>query len=183
VKDQGGNALSQDYSWSFTSGSGITIWDNSATPSILVDADTSPVELGVKFRSDVSGQVKGIRFYKSLSNTGTHIGTLWSSGGQQLANGTFTNETASGWQEVIFSNPVPIVANTTYVVSYHTTVGRYSKTENFFTNSGVDRPPLHALRDGQSGSNGVYNYSATPAFPTSTYLSTNYWVDVVFGTN
>lgn len=183
VKDQAGNALSQDNVWSFTTGSGITIWDNTSSPSILADDDTQPVELGLKFRSDVNGYIKGIRFYKSNSNTGVHVGTLWSIGGQQLATATFANETASGWQEVNFSAPAQITANTDYVASYHTTVGRYSKTENFFTNSGVNRPPLRALQNGVSGSNGVYIYSsATPSFPTSTYLSTNYWVDVIFST-
>jgi Domain of unknown function (DUF4082) len=28
--------------------------------------------------------------------------------------------------------------------------------------------------------NGVYRYGATPAFPNSTFQSTNYWVDVLF---
>jgi WD40 repeat protein len=183
VKDQAGNALSQDYVWSFTAGSGITIWDNTTSPSVLADTDAQPVELGVKFRSDINGYIKGIRYYKSTSNTGTHTGTLWSISGQQLATATFANETASGWQEVKFSTPVAVTANTDYVASYHTAVGRYSKTENFFANSGVNRPPLRALQNGVSGSNGVYNYSSTtPSFPTSTYLSTNYWVDVIFST-
>ena len=33
-------------------------------------------------------------------------------GGALLAQTTFANETASGWQEVTFSNPVTIIANT-----------------------------------------------------------------------
>ena len=39
--------------------------------------DTSAVELGVKFRSDVAGYITGIRFYKGPDNTGTHVGHLW----------------------------------------------------------------------------------------------------------
>jgi Domain of unknown function (DUF4082)/Bacterial Ig-like domain/Bacterial Ig domain len=188
VKDQAGNALAQNYTWSFTTANGssssnISIWDNSATPAILADPDTVPTELGVKFRSDVNGYIKGIRFYKSSSNTGTHVGTLWSSSGTPLATQNFTNETTSGWQEVIFTNPVAITANTVYVASYHTNVGKYSVTENYFTNSGVDKPPLHALRNGESGGNGVYSYNANPVFPSSTYASTNYWVDVIYSTN
>jgi hypothetical protein len=34
------------------------------------------VELGVKFTSDVDGQVTGIRFYKGSGNSGTHVGNL-----------------------------------------------------------------------------------------------------------
>ncbi|NWF61074.1 MAG: DUF4082 domain-containing protein [Fischerella sp.] len=183
VKDLAGNALAQNNSWSFTTSatSLISIWDNSATPAIITDPDNSPVELGVKFRSDVNGYIKGIRFYKSPQNTNTHVGTLWNSSGQQLAQVTFTSETASGWQQANFAQPVAINANTVYVASYHTDVGKYSVTENYFT-SAVDKPPLHALADGASGGNGVYNYSANPAFPTSSYASSNYWVDVVFST-
>ena len=51
-----------------------------------------------------------------------------------------------------------------------------------FTNAGVDNVPLHLLRDGVSGGNGVYVYGASSTFPSSTYQATNYWVDVVFTT-
>src|SRR5205823_6831564 len=43
----------------------------------------------------------------------------------------------------------------------------------------VDTPPLHAVSTSTSA-NGIYAYSASSAFPTSVYNSTNYWVDVVF---
>ena len=39
--------------------------------------DTAAVELGVKFRADVNGYITGIRFYKGSTNTGTHVGSLW----------------------------------------------------------------------------------------------------------
>ena len=78
----------------------------------------SAVEVGVKFTSDVSGTVTGIRFYKASKNTGTHVGNLWTASGRKLASATFTGETASGWQQVTFSSPVSINANTTYVASY-----------------------------------------------------------------
>ncbi|MBK9768487.1 MAG: DUF4082 domain-containing protein [Chloracidobacterium sp.] len=46
--------------------------------------DAAAVELGVKFRSDISGFITGIRFYKTAGNTGTHTGRLWSAGGANL---------------------------------------------------------------------------------------------------
>ena len=58
----------------------------------------------MKFQADVVGNVAGIRFYKGASNTGTHIGNLWDSGGALLASATFVNETASGWQTVLFGD-------------------------------------------------------------------------------
>ncbi|GAB1540803.1 hypothetical protein NUACC21_34720 [Scytonema sp. NUACC21] len=185
VKDQAGNALAQNYTWSFTTGtaSSSSIWNSTATPAIVTTNDSNAVELGVKFRANVNGSITGIRFYKGPQNTGTHVATLWSSSGQQLARATFTNETTSGWQQVSFATPVAITANTVYVASYHTTVGYYSKDENYFTSSGVNNPPLYALSNGESGSNGIYRYSASPIFPNSAYESSNYWVDVVFTPN
>jgi beta-lactam-binding protein with PASTA domain len=154
----------------------VSLWSSSTIPSATALSDTSSVELGVKFRSDVAGTVRGVRFYKHSTNTGTHTGTLWSSTGTKLATATFTGETASGWQQVTFPTPVAIAANTTYVVSYHTNVGRYSYNSAYFASSGVDNGPLHAL----AGANGVYRYGTISAFPTSSFNSTNYWVDVVF---
>ena len=89
----------------------------------------------------------------------------------------FTNESASGWQEARFATPVAIAANTTYVVSYYTTVGNYAVNDLYFT-SGVDSGPLHALADGAAGGNGLYHYGPS-GFPADTYESSNYWVDVI----
>lgn len=185
VKDLAGNALAGNVTWSFTTANtppAQSIWNSSATPNNPSNSDTSAVELGVKFRSDVNGSITGVRFYKGSGNTGTHIGNLWSISGQQLATATFANETASGWQQVNFSTPVPITAGTVYVASYHTNVGRYASDNNYFATSGVDNPPLRALSDSESGGNGVYKYGAS-GFPNNSYKASNYWVDVVFTTN
>ncbi len=157
-----------------------SIWNNGALPANLDSGAGPGVELGVKFRSDVSGSITGLRFYKNAANTGTHVGNLWSSNGTLLATATFVNETASGWQQVTFSPAVPVTANTVYVASYHTNVGHFSYDLNAFASAGVDNTPLHALQNGVSGGNGVYAYSATSSFPTNSYYSANYWVDVVF---
>jgi hypothetical protein len=155
-----------------------TIWIASATPSRIETSDKSSVELGVRFRSDTNGTVTGVRFYKGAGNTGTHTGKLWTNSGTLLATATFSNETASGWQQVMFNTPVAITANTTYVVSYHTNTGQYAVNDAYFATSGVDNPPLHALATGV-GTNGVYRYGAS-AFPNQTYQAANYWVDLVF---
>lgn len=186
VKDLAGNPLSASVSWSFTTSSGPTCpcggWGSSATPTNPSVADPGPVELGVKFTSDVNGFITGVRFYKGVANTGTHIGNLWTIGGAQLATAIFTGETASGWQQVNFASPVAITANTVYVASYFAPNGNYAGDNNYFANNGVDNPPIHLLRDGVSGGNGVYAYGAASSFPSSTFLATNYWVDVVFNT-
>jgi PKD repeat protein len=156
-----------------------SLWDNATTPTLAADPDTSAIELGLKFRSDVDGQVTGVRFYKSSQNTGTHVGRLWSGSGQLLAQATFTNESASGWQQVNFASPVPIKANTTYVVSYHTGVGRYALDEGYF-DATYSNGPLRSPSTTEAGGNGVYRYGSGGVFPTATYRSSNYWVDVVF---
>jgi hypothetical protein len=161
----------------------LSIWSGSTTPTNVDSGDPSAVEVGVKFRSDVAGPISGIRFYKSSANTGVHVGNLWSSTGTLLASATFTNETASGWQQVNFSTPVSIQANATYIASYHTNVGHYSEDDYYFTNSGVDNAPLHALKDGVDGGNGIYVYGSSSGFPNQPYLASNYWVDVVFNTS
>jgi hypothetical protein len=143
----------------------------------LNTADSNSVEVGVRFSSSVNGSIQGIRFYKGANNTGTHVGSLWTNSGQLLAQATFTNETATGWQQVQFATPVQITAGTVYVASYHAPAGNYSSDHDYFTTA-YSSPPLQALQDGVSGSNGVYLYGA--GFPTNTYLSTNYWVDVIF---
>jgi hypothetical protein len=110
-----------------------------------------------------------------------HSGSLWSSGGTRLATATFNAETPSGWQQVDFSSPVAVSANTTYIASYFAPLGHYSSEQNYFT-AGLDRAPLHAPSSGVSGGNGVYVYGPFSTFPTSAYNASNYWVDVVFQT-
>ncbi len=167
----------------FNPKAGNDIWPNTTAP---VSADSGPdgaVELGVKFRSDTAGNISGIRFYKASTNTGTHVGNLWTSTGTLLATATFTNETASGWQQVNFATPVAIAANTVYVASYHANSGHYSCDQNYFASTGVDAPPLHLLATGVSGNNGVYAYGSSSVFPSQGWNSSNYWVDVVYSAN
>jgi hypothetical protein len=160
-----------------------TIWAASAVPGTPAVNDTQAVEVGVKVRTDSPGFITAVRFYKGSGNTGTHVGDLWSSTGTRLATGTFSGESATGWQQLTFASPVAVSAGTTYVASYYAPVGRYAADNNAFASSGVDNPPLHALANGADGANGVYRYGTGGGFPTNTYQSSNYWVDVVFTTS
>jgi hypothetical protein len=139
------------------------------------------IELGVKFRTTQNGTVTGIRFYKGAGTTGTHTGSLWTSGGVKLAAAVFTSETDSGWQQVMFAMPVPIDTGVTYVASYFSSSGDYFSTQSYFTQS-VANGPLKALANGEDGGNGLFVYSDTSAFPTGSFQSSNYWVDIVFDT-
>jgi hypothetical protein len=178
AQNTSGTPMSNPFTWSFTTGAvaqcPCSVWQNSAPTGAVDAADTSSVNLGVQFQASSSGFVAGVRFYKEVDNTGSHLGSLWSSTGTLLASGTFTNETASGWQELDFASPVAITANTTYVVSYHTNAGHYAITSNGLS-SAVTNGPLTALAGG-----GVYAYGSGNAFPSNSFNASNYWVDVVY---
>ncbi len=157
-----------------------SLWSNSVTPGTQAANDPNPVELGVRFTSDVAGTITALRFYKGSTNTGTHIGNLWTNDGTLLATTIFSNETDSGWQQQSLATPVSISPNTAYVVSYHTDAGNYAYDQGYLGSAPFDNVPLHAPQDG-ANPNGVFLYGDS-AFPTGTYLSTNYYVDVVLAT-
>ncbi|MGW4637552.1 DUF4082 domain-containing protein [Sphaerisporangium sp. NPDC004334] len=156
-----------------------SLWDNSATPAVASSADDRAVTLGVKFTPAANGTIRGIRFHKGSLNTGTHVGSLWTTGGTQLASATFSGESSSGWQQVTFSTPVAVTAGTTYVATYFTSSGHFSYTLNYF-GAPYDNYPLSAPADGAQGGNGVYAYGAANTFPSNSFQSANYWVDVLF---
>jgi hypothetical protein len=156
-----------------------TLFAANATPGTITVNDPEAVTLGVKFQASADGVISGIRFYKGPENTGTHVADLWSSSGTLLASATFTNESASGWQQVNFSAPVAVAAGTTYIASYYTSSGEYSVDANYFTNA-VTSGPLTALASGTNGGDGVYTYGSSPLFPTNSFNASNYWVDVDF---
>jgi hypothetical protein len=149
------------------------------TPAVANENDTDAVELGVAFKPLQAGFITGVRFYKGSRNTGTHLANLWSANGTSLARATFTNETSSGWQTVSFSAPVSVSANTTYVASYYAPNGEYAADVNFFSGRSVTNGPLSVPADSASQHEGLYHYGGS-AFPTSSWNSSNYWVDVVF---
>ena len=149
------------------------LFDFSATPEILADPDPNSISLGVKFLATEGGAITGLKYYKGAGDTGTHVGSLWTSTGTLLASATFTNEFASGWQYVSFDNPVSISAGTTYVASYRSN-DHYTATVDYFTSAHTNGP---LATPGAAA--GVYAYGAGDLFVTTTSTA-NYWVDVLF---
>lgn len=142
------------------------------TPAAPTTADGTPVEVGTVFSVTQNAQVTAIRFYKETGNTGTHRGTLWSAAGQALAQVTFTNETATGWQSAQLSTPVSITPGQTYLVSVFDPNGKFSFTGGYFA-SNVTRGILTA----PGGNNGRYFYGASGGIPNSSFNSASYFVD------
>jgi hypothetical protein len=144
------------------------------TPSNPNDTDNTTYELGLKFQSAKAGQITAIRYWKAASETGSHTGRIWSSTGTILATVTFTNETASGWQQQALSTPLNIQANTTYVVTV--SVNKYfAATYNNALGSSIVNGDLKTVAD---GNNGVYG--SLGSFPTNSYQNSNYFRDIVF---
>jgi hypothetical protein len=144
------------------------------TPVAPNATDGVAYELGMKFQAGEAGMITAIRYWKASSETGTHVGRIWSATGTQLASVTFAGETTSGWQIQPLATPLAIQANTTYVVSVNTN-RYYAATIGGLSNSVVNGY-LSSVAD---GANGVYGSSGS--FPASTYQSTNYFRDVSFG--
>jgi Domain of unknown function (DUF4082) len=145
------------------------------TPMMLSSSDGQNVnyELGTKFQSDISGHITAVRFWKSASESGTHVGRVWSSTGTLLASVTFANETSSGWQQQTLATPLAIAANTTYVVSVNTGNSYYVARSNELATQIVNGNLRSVV-----GNNGVFGVPG--AFPNNSYNSTNYYRDVVF---
>jgi hypothetical protein len=162
----------------------LSFWPNNNTPANIDNADKQgSLDLGVKFQVDVPGVIKSVRFYKASAD-GAFTANLWTSAGTLLAQ-TVINANGIGWKTATFNSPVTISPDTTYVASYHITsapgnVIGYPYDLKYFGSSSVDNGPLHALASGLDGGNGVFTYSNTPAMPSQTFNSSNYWVDVDF---
>jgi hypothetical protein len=118
-----------------------------------------------------------VRFYKAVTNTGTHYARLWTATRTLLATATFTSETASGWQSVNFATPQAITANTDYIVSYSDAAGHLS-----YTGSGFGTAVTSGTLSAPAGTNGYYAGGAGNPPLTEAPRDNNYWVDVKFAT-
>ena len=124
------------------------IWSDSTTPADgSSDPTRRPIELGVKFRTDVDGFVTGLRFYKGSANTGTHVGHLWTTRRDAARRGdVHRRERRAAGRRSRFATPVAI----TREHDLRRVVPRAGRAatradSGYFADSAVDNPPLHAL--------------------------------------
>lgn len=142
------------------------------TPKTLSDPDRSPVEVGMRFQTSRGGSVTALRYYRGPANVGPHSGRLWGPGGQVLGMATFTNETASGWQQASLAKPVVLTPGAAYTVSYSASHGAYSyETESL-------SPSRPHMTNALTATQGVYSYGTE--MPSSVWRNSNYFVDVLF---
>ncbi len=129
-------------------------------------------EMGVRVTAQAAGEIRSVRYYKSPGETGTHVGRVWSATGTQLAQVTFANETASGWQTQALAAPIAITEGTTYVVSVNR--NDYYPLASGGLATAVSAGPVTTV----VGNNGVYAGTAG-TFPASSWNNSNYYVDMV----
>lgn len=152
------------------------VFQTGNAPSGIETADPTDYELGMRFRSNATGYVTELRYYRAdadANDTDTRTLTLWSATGQKLGQATVTSAAgATGWQTAKLATAVALDANTTYVVSYGTSDNYVYSTGWFST--------AHTSNDGVlSGLGGVFAVGPG-GFPTGSYNNTNYWLDVTF---
>lgn len=135
-------------------------------------------EIGIRFRANVAGTVDGMRFFKTVRDSGAHIGSLWDSRGRLLAQARFTHERRSGWQLVHFSHPVSIRPGDTYVAGYLSGSGHYPvvRARPLELSSPLPLVPLKTA----AGGDGVYAAGRHVVFPRNGVRGSNVWVDVLF---
>ncbi|MEA5163216.1 DUF4082 domain-containing protein [Cereibacter johrii] len=184
--DLTGEVATRDFSVTLTD-----VVDESLHPSLLfgptdapaatITDDPTDYELGMRFQASSSGEITSLRYFRGAADAGdtdTRTLHLWSATGVLLASVEVTSGAGqSGWQTGTLAAPIQIEAGQTYVVSYGTTQN-YVATQNYFTSNRVGADG--ALTGLGGTGNGVYHAGGTGIFPTSSYLNTNYWVDVVF---
>lgn len=144
-----------------------------ATPAGPGVNDSTQISFGTRFSPAVDGYVTGVRFYKDVTMTDAHTGSLWNNFGGLLASGTYTGETASGWQDLTFTTPVHVTAGTSYVASMYSPTGKYLASSHYF-DVGINNYPLNAPVGA-----GLFHYGSD-AFPDGSFNNGNYWVDTTF---
>lgn len=139
------------------------------------DNDSS-YELGTRFMVRTAGQITQARIYASSSEGGTHTVRLWKADGALIA-GPYAWSISSGtagWKNYTFPSPVPILANTDYIISVtNSSDHQYASTQGGF-NSPINRGDLVTYT-----SSGVYA-TTLGSMPGQVWNNSNYFRDVVF---
>lgn len=156
----------------------VSIFGSSVGQAPIVPS-TTPTTLGVKFWSSASGSISAIRFFRGAVSPEGYVASLYSVSGSRLGSVSMAHETGPvpGWQVATFATPIAISPNTSYVAAYFAPFGKYSDIA-YGLSQGLTAGPLNVPASAIVGGNGVYAFGS--AFPSSTYESSNYFVDVLF---
>ena len=167
-----------------------SLWGNSVTPGTPDAGDTSPVEVGVKFRTDIFGAVTR---HPLLQGRGQHrhplgqpvdrrrpaprAGDVQRRDGLRLAVG-HVRRARHGPAEHDLRRLV-LRAQRALRGDVRVLLPRARRPARTAAAT-ADAPPVHAVRNSGTTVNGLYGYGSSSVFPTASYKASNYWVDVMF---
>ena len=128
-----------------------------------------PYELGLKFTTSQIAIVKKVSYYRMSGESGSHIGHVWNNDGTLLANATFSNETATGWQIADLDNPIWIYPGITYVVSVNSNTA--------YGAGSLATSVINGILSTVDDNNGIFN-TTVGQFPSSFFNKIHYFRDV-----
>ncbi|MBX9899669.1 MAG: DUF4082 domain-containing protein, partial [Burkholderiaceae bacterium] len=110
-------------------------------------------------------------------SNGEHIGTIWDSTGNKLANVTFPATSVSGWQEASLTTPLNLAPGVDYIVSV--AIQSHFAVSSLFNGKGLACPTGQLLAPASTATapNGVFGNLGV--FPTQSYNGNFYFVDLV----
>jgi hypothetical protein len=168
VRAVDGTALAGVVSWSFTAvACPCSLFSDASAPALQ---PAGSYELGIRVVVDSAATLTSLRFYKASGETGAHSGSVWSSAGVRLAQVTFADESASGWQTAALASPLQLQPGAVYVLSVNSNA-KFAQTVGGFS-SPLSSGVLHSA----DGANGVFN-TTLGAMPNESYQSSNYYID------
>ena len=151
---------------------------------------------GARFTVSTALTCNSIDFYRPATAAGTYTAELYqttadddplgSGTGTLLGTGTLASGSSSaGWNAITLSSPVLLSAGVVYTACVHSSSGRYVATSGGLATA-ISAGGVTLLGDGSdphppalgSMRNGVFEESATPTYPRSSFGSTDYWIDV-----
>lgn len=155
----------------------------SQTPGIPDINEGVPVTVAnaLKF-TPATGKVKGFRMYKpATTGAGTFAGVLWdvANPGAPLGAATF-GALSVGWNEVLLPVAIDVDNVHVYKVGLRTSEGRYAATAAFWSLADLVSGNITGLKDGTGGvANGSFT-SGLVNYPSSTFNSNGYFIDVIY---
>lgn len=173
-----------------------SVFGQAATGSSIV-ADTSDYTMGMQFSLSQSASLTGIWFYSAAGAatlpaacciyliTGTNTGTQVT--GTVNNSPSWSGAAGSGWVKCAYDGTVTLAPATNYrVCVYHGTGSNwYSATSGYWSSgpgqngltSGIITAPKASSADG-ANQDAFQNPSVGLTYPTASFGSANYWVDV-----
>lgn len=144
------------------------------------NTDDVAVTVGMVITPKIQGVLNYWRMYKSTAaDTSTYVFGIWLANGTQIYSQSVKMSGAAGWKRIPFTFPFPLQAAQNFVVGVFLPKGDYGSRLNVFTADRV-RGFLTAPASSKAGGNGRYVYGNALAYPSATYQSGSYYLDIVF---